>query len=344
LTKAFPEAHFPYPEETTIMRTLLTVFLCLVLSACAGTPNSGDESGGVLAAPDGSFSLKFPAGWSVRQKGGGEDGRVCVLAHKDAISSGKGYPTLVVREVPGPTPQGVLDFMARDKNLDFSELWSVSPQKYRLQQVLLDNTSKVLVYWLAPRDGQDLEYYAAVVLTGFGRVEMIGVAQAGTIPRYMKDFNAMFAGLDLAEKARFTQSTADSAGDAGVSLRKTYASALEREREGLKRQAAETSSWAASGAGLTVQEKGFLANAYVRAADKSLAACAGLIDAVNRYRSQETANEAQRLLERLDEAATALETIQLNIGENQARSSVEKSAARARRMVELGREALKLPQ
>ena len=42
-------------------------------------------------------------------------------------------------------------------------------------------------------------------------------------------------------------------------------------------------------------------------------------------------------------AATSLDTIQLNIQESQARSAVEKSAARARRMASLGREAAKLP-
>jgi hypothetical protein len=344
LTKAFQEAHFPYPEGTTIMRKLLTAFLCLILAACAGTSTSGDDSGGTLAAPDGSFSLKLPAGWSVQQRAGGEGGRLSVLAHKDAVATGKGYPTLIVREVLDPTPQGVLDFMSKDKNLDFSELWSVSPQKYRLQQALLDDTSKVLTYWLVPRDGQDLEYYSAVVLTGFGRVEMIGVAEAGTVPRYMKDFNAIFAGLNLGDKARFTPSSAATAGDAGAYLRKTYAQALARERDGLKRQAAETSSWAASASGLTVQEKGFLADAYVRAVDKSLTACAGLIDSVSRYQRPEASGEAQRLWEHLDEAATALETIQLNIGERQSRGSVGKSAARVRRMAQLGREAAKLPQ
>jgi hypothetical protein len=49
------------------------------------------------------------------------------------------------------------------------------------------------------------------------------------------------------------------------------------------------------------------------------------------------------LSERMDEAATSLDTVQLNIKEPQARSAVEKSAARARRMAALGREVAKLP-
>ena len=127
-----------------------------------------------------------------------------------------------------PTPQGVLDIMSKDKNLEFSELWTVSLEKYQLKQALVDDSSRMLSYWLAPRDGQGLEYYCLVALTGFGRVELVGVAQAGTIEKYMKDFNAMFTSLNIGDKARFSQA---SAGDTGAYLRQTYKKALEREKK-----------------------------------------------------------------------------------------------------------------
>lgn len=325
-----------------MMRTLIAVFTCLVLTACAGSmPLVGDDDD-TLSAPDESFSLKLPAGWSIKQKAAGaagEGGRVSVLAHKDAAATGKGYPTVMVREIPEPTPQGVLDLMAKDKGLEYSELWNVSPEKYQLKQALLDKSSQVLSYWLVPRDGQGLEYYAAVVLTRAGRMEIVGVAQAGTVPTYMKDFNAMFTSLNIGEKARFNQGAA---GDTTAYLKRTYVRALARERDALARQAAETAAWAKAGTGLSAQEQGFLANAYVRAVNAAQQNCAELIKTVEAHRGSETVPAMQRLTERLDEAANALDTIQLNIREVQARSSVEKSAVRAHRMATLGREALKL--
>lgn len=323
------------------MRILLALLSCLALCACGGVPlMSGGDSDDSFTAADGSFSLKLPPGWSVTQRAGGEGGRVGVLAHRDAAATGRGYPTLMMREIMEPTPQGVLDIMAKDKNLEFSELWTVSPERYQLKQALLDSSSRVLSYWLAPRDGQGLEYYSFVALTGFGRVELVGVAEAGTIEKYMKDFNSMFTSLNIGDKARFTQ---PSAGNTGAYLRQTYKKALEREKDGLNRLSAETAAWSSSASGLSAQEKGFLGNTYVRNVNRALEACAGLMEVVGRHGAKDARTEMQRFSERLDEAATALDTVQLNIREPQARSAVEKSAARARRMASLGREAAKLP-
>ncbi|WP_243363331.1 hypothetical protein [Fundidesulfovibrio terrae] len=323
------------------MRTLTALIICLTLTACAGVPlMPGGDSEDSLTAADASFTLKLPAGWTVKQKGGGEGGRVSILAHKDAAATGKGYPTMVIRQVLDPTPQGVLDIMTKDTKLDFSELWTVSPEKYQLKQALLDETSRVLSYWVVPRDGQDLEYYGCIILTGYGRVEMIGVAQAGTTAKYMKDFNQMFTSLNIAEKARFNPAQS---GDTAAYLRKTYASALEREKNGLTRLAAETASWAGAAAGLTAQEKGFIGTTYVKAVNKALEACAGLTEVIGRAQANDSRAEMQRFAERLEEAATAVDTVQLNIRENQVRTSVEKSAARIKRMAALGREASKMP-
>jgi hypothetical protein len=323
------------------MRILLVLLSCLALGACAGVPlMPGSDSADSFTAADGSFSIKLPPEWTVTQKAGGEGGRVGVLAHKNAAATGKGYPTLVMREIVDPTPQGVLDIMSKDKNLEFSELWTVSPEKYQLKQALVDSSSRVLSYWLSPRDGQGLEYYSIVALTGFGRVELVGVAEAGTAEKYMKDFNTMFTSLNIGDKARFSQS---SAGDTGAYLRQTYKKALEREKDGLNRLAAETAAWSSSATGISAQEKGFLGNTYVRNVNRALETCAGLIEIVGRQGAKDARGEMQRLSERLDEAATSLDTVQLNIKEPQARSSVEKSAARARRMAALGREAAKLP-
>jgi hypothetical protein len=324
------------------MRTLMALIICLALAACGGTsimPGGGDSEDSLTAA-DASFTLKLPPGWTVKQKGGGEGGRVSILAHKDAAATGKGYPTMAIRQVLDPTPQGVLDIMAKDKNLDFAELWTVSPEKYQLKQALADDTSRVLSYWVVPRDGQDLEYYGCIILTGYGRVEMIGVAQAGTAVKYMKDFNQMFASLNIADKARFNPAQA---GDTGAYLRRTYQAALEREKNGLTRLAAETASWAGAAAGLSAQEKGFVSTTYVKGVNKALEACAGLTEVIGRAQDKDSKAEMQRLAERLEEAATAVDTVQLNIRENQVRTSVEKSTARIKRMAALGREAAKLP-
>ncbi|MFZ5426184.1 MAG: hypothetical protein ACOZEN_04365 [Thermodesulfobacteriota bacterium] len=322
------------------MRAIAAVFLCLMLAACAGaSPFPGGGSEDVLEAPGGAYTLRLPGGWTVTQRGGGEGGRVSVAAHRDAAATGKGYPTLVVKEVREPAAQGVMDIMARDKNLEFSGLWTVTPDKYQLRQALLDDTSRVLSFWLAPRDGQGLEYYACVHLTRSGRIEMIGVAQAGTVQKYMKDFNLMFTSLAIADKDRFNPSAA---ADTASSLRGIYAREVRNERDGLERQAAETASWATE-PGMTTQERGFLSGAYVRAVAKAMEESGRLLDCVMKSHGGSERGEFSRLAERLDETATSVETIQLNMRDAKARLSVEKSAQRMRRMARLAREAAKLP-
>lgn len=323
------------------MRILLASLLCLLLAGCSGIPlMPGSGSSNTLTAQDGSYSIKLAPDWTIKEKGAEHGRRIAVLAHKDAVDSGKGYPTVIVREVHEPTPPGVLELMARDRNLDFAELWNVSKDKYQQKQALLDGSNRMLSYWLAPVDGQGVEYYAAVVLTGFGRIEMIGVAQAGTVPKYMKDFNAMFTSLDVESKARFNPAQA---GDTAAYLQRTYSAALAREQEGLRRLMSETAALVTTGNGLSVQEKGFLSGAYARATGKALESCLELAEAISKPRTGESKANLQQLADRLDGAATDLETIQLNIREEQARNAVEKSAARSRRMAGLAREALKLP-
>lgn len=321
------------------MRATLTLILCLLLAACA-VPFTGGDSEDTLAAADGSFVLKLPSGWSVKQKYGVDNGRASVLAHKDAAESGTGYPTVIVRELKDPTPQGVLEVMAKDRDLLFSELWTVSPEKYQLKQAVLDDSSRRLSYWLAPKDGSGLEYYATVTLTASGRVEMIGVAQAGTVARYMKDFNLLFSSLKLEDKARFKPGAS---GETGAYFRKMYGKAVGRERDQLTRQAAETAAWVRSAAGLSSQETGFLTGTYVRSVSKALEDGAALETAVTGSAGRDLSATLARLGESLDAQATALETIQLNLRDSQARTSVEKSAARARRMAQLAREAARLP-
>lgn len=322
------------------MRTLITVSLmCLLLAGCSVLPGSG--SSGTLEAQDESYSIKLAPDWSVKDKGAELGRRIAVLAHKDAAESAKGYPTVIVREVHEPTPQGLLDFMARDQKLFFSELWNVGKDKYVQKQALLDQNGRMLAYWLAPVDGQGVEYYAAVVLTGFGRIEMIGVAQAGTVPKYMKDFNAMFTSLQLDSKSRFNPAQP---GDTAAYLRGVYAKALTREQEGLRRLMSETAAWVTSGGSLSSQEKGFLTGTYVRATNKALEACLELAEAVGKPSGADAGAQFNRLADRLEGAATELETIQLNIRDEHAREAVEKSAGKARRMASLAREAAKLPQ
>jgi len=316
------------------MRVFTAIAFCLLLASCMGMPLSGD-SDTVLNSPSGAFSLKLPPDWRVAQNTTGKQGGVSVLAHKDAAATGRGYPTMVIKEVREPSAQGVLDIMARDKGLEFSELWGVTPDSYRLEKVLLDDSSRALFYWLVPRDGQDLEYYACIHLTRFGRVEMTGVALSGTVPKYMKDFNSLFTGLTINGDARFTGSTPS---DTRASLQAIYSAAIRREKEGLARHASETASWAAA-PGLSAQEKGFLAGAYVRAVDRATADAGQLLDAVFTGREP---SELAHLGDRLDESGTALETIQLNIRGGKALDSVKKTAQKARRLARLAREAAKL--
>ncbi|MFP5238762.1 MAG: hypothetical protein ACLGQW_02935, partial [Acidobacteriota bacterium] len=117
-----------------------------------------------------------------------------------------------------------------------------------------------------------------------------------------------------------------------------YGAALAREQEGLRRLMSETAALVTSGNGLSVQEKGFLSGAYARATGKALESCLELAEAISKPRTGESKATLQQLADRLDGAATDLETIQLNIREEQARNSVEKSASRSRRMAGLARE------
>lgn len=319
------------------MRTLIAAVLALLLSACMGAPATGDPHE-PLAGPAGAYLLKPAPGWGVRQRGGPEG--VAVLAHEDGARSGKGYPTLVVKEVRTPTPQGVLDILAKDKGLEFSALWHVSPERYTLRHVQQDDTSRMLVAWLVPRNGEGLEYYRCVRLTAFGRLELTGVGPVGTLEKYVKDFNMMFAGLELSPQARFSQAAG---GDVGACLRGAYAAAVAAEDEALDRLMAETAQWAASAGGLSAQERVFLRDAYVRAAGKARDAGRELKGLMGRPLDDAGRRGLPLLADRLDEAATALETIQLNIRDLQARGAVEKSAARARRLASLAREAARLP-
>lgn len=321
------------------MRTILVLSLCLFLAACTGiSPFSGGEPDDILAAPDGSFTLKLPQGWSFKQKSQSPSGLTAVAAPV-SDPSGRGYPTVNIREIREATPAGVLELMARDRDLQFAELWNVSPDKYVLKQLLIDETSRVLTYWLVPRDSRDLEYHGCVTLTAAGRIEMIGVALSGTAVKYMRDFSMMFTSLAIAGKSRPGPSTP---ADTQNALRRTYARAFEREQDTLARLASETAAWAAA-TGLTAQEKNFLTATYAKNATLAQQECALLADTIAKASGPGLPQRLQRHIERLDEAATALDTVALNIHDPKAREAVEKSSARARRAAALGREAAKLP-
>lgn len=321
------------------MRTILALSLCLFLAACTGiSPFSGGEQDDILAAPDGSFNLKLPQGWSFKQKTQGPGGLTAVAAPV-SDPSGRGYPSVSMREIREATPTGVLELMARDKDLQFAELWNVSPDKYVLKQVLIDETSRVLTYWLVPRDARDLEYHGCITLTAAGRVEMIGVTLSGTAVKYMRDFNMMFTSLNIAEKSRPRPSTP---ADTQSALRRTYARAFEREQDTLARLASETAAWAAA-PGLAAQEKNFLTSTYAKNATQAQQECAQLAETLAKANGSGLSQRLQRHIERLDEAATALDTVGLNIHDPKAREAVEKTTARARRAAALGREAARLP-
>ncbi|GFK94485.1 hypothetical protein NNJEOMEG_02331 [Fundidesulfovibrio magnetotacticus] len=319
------------------MRTLFAALLTLFVSACMGSGPSGDPRD-PLAGSGGAYVLTPAPGWSVTQRG--EGGVAAVLAHEDGVKTAKGYPTLVVKAVRTPTPQGVLEVMARDRNLEFTALWHVSPERYALRHLQQDDTARTLVAWLVPKDGTGLEYYLCVRLTGFGRLELTGVGPAGSLQKYIKDFNTMFAGLEFAPQARFS---AASAGDVGASLRGTYAQAVGAEDEALGRLMAEAAQRAAAGDGLSAQERTFLRETYARASAKAREAARELEGLLARPLGEEGLRGLPLLADRLDESATALETVALNIRDPQARSAVEKSGARARRLAALAREASRLP-
>lgn len=329
------------------MKRLTIGFLLLVLAGCASLPIVGGPSQEELQAPDGSYSLRLPPGWSIEERGvKGEGGKntLAVLARKAPGGSGRDYPTVVVSEFRDATPAGYLDVLSKDKGLELAELWNVSKEKYQLKQVLVDDKGQLMSYWLVPRDGQGVEYYGAVLLTRFGRIEMVGLCPAGSVQQYLRDLNTLFTSVTLDEKARIVPGqSGGQAGDIAAYLTRRYQAAMNREIDGLKRAAGETRSFA-QGGNLAVTDKGILDGAYTRAVSISLD-CAM---ALERMLAQGTANARsgatwQRQAESLDGGVNALETIALNIRDQMSRQSVEKTAAKARKLAELVREVGRLP-
>ncbi len=322
------------------MRFLAVFAICLTIAGCGPLTFSGAESDDTIAAQDGAYAMRLPDGWSVKQRSTEAGSRVILVANKDA-AAGKGYPQVAVREVRQPMPQAVLELMARDKTLEFSELWKGPRDKYQLKQSVLDGGGTRFSYWLSPLDGQGVEYYGLIVLTAFGRLELTGMAQAGTAQRYLKDFNAVFAALELEPRARFVPGKA---GDAGAWLRGVYMDAVTREQDALRRLSGETAALAGSSPALNAQEKGFLNGTFGRAATKALDASAGMTRALEAGKGRDAATALWQFAERADEAATDMDTVALNIRDPKARDGVEKCAARARKLAALGREGSRLPQ
>lgn len=304
----------------------------------------GGSSQDVLQAPDGSYSLRLPAGWVIEErgaKGEGDRNTVAVLARKEPGGSGRNYPTVVVSVYRDATPEGYLDLLGKDKGLELAELWNVNKEKYQLKQVLVDAKGRLLSYWLVPRDGQGVEYYGAVLLTRFGRLEMVGLCPAGSAQQYLREFNTMFTSVALDEKSRIAPGQG---GDIAAYLARRYHAALLREIEGLKRLAIETEAWGKSGTGIATTDKAILDGAYAR----SVNACLDSATALERMLAQGTANARagaawQRQAEALDAGVNALETIGLNIRDQMSRQSVEKTAAKARKLSALVREVGRLP-
>ena len=229
-----------------------------LVSSCGGAiPFVGEGSDSVLTASDQSYSLRLAPQWSVAGKGvkSGDMGRdaVYVLAHPDGARSDQGYPTMVVREVRDKAPVGLFELMAKDKGLEYSELWSVGKDKYQLRQAQVDDKGKLLTYWLVPAGGQGVEYFGAMYLTSWGRLELIGLAQAGTAQKYAKDFGAMIASVRLEGK---TDPEGGKSGDLGRYLIRTYRQSIERERQALARLSSDIAAQAAGGAGMDGPAKG----------------------------------------------------------------------------------------
>ena len=322
---------------------VLFLFLVLFLAGCTSLPMMGGPSRDELQAPDGSYSLRLPAGWVIEErgaKGQGSGDTVAVLARKEPGGSGRDYPTVVVSLYRDAAPEGYLDLLGRDKGLELAELWNVSKEKYQLKQVLVDTKGHLLSYWLVPRDGQGVEYYGAVLLTRPGRLELVGLCPAGSAQQYLREFNTMFTSVVLDEKARIAPGQG---GDIAAYLARRYQSALAREIEGLKRLAGETETWGRT-AGIAATDKAILDGAYAR----SVNACLDSATALERMLAQGTANARagaawQRQGEALEAGVNALETIGLNIRDQMSRQSVEKTAAKARKLSALVREVGRLP-
>ncbi len=326
------------------MKRLTIVLLFLFLSGCTSLPLMGGPSRDEFQSPDGSYSLRLPAGWVVEERGArgeGSGNTVAVLARKEPGGSGRNYPTVVVSVYRDHAPEGYLDLLGKDKGLELAELWNVSKEKYQLKQVLVDGKGRLLSYWLAPRDGQGVEYYGMVLLTRYGRLELVGLCPAGSAQKYQGEFNAMFTSVTLDEQSR---PLAGQSGDIAAYLGARYQAALLREIEGLKRQEGETAAWGASGTALATTDKAILDGAYPRA----VSSCLDAATALERLLAQGTANARagapwQRQTEALDAGVNALETIALNIRDRNARQSVEKTAAKARKLSSLAREVGRLP-
>lgn len=326
------------------MKRFICLALACLLASCASVPLIGGESEDVLTGSDESYTVRLAPGWSIRDRGtpsppGEAPGRTAYLAHADAAKTEGGYPTLVVREVREKTPRGLLAAMDKDKGLDLGELWGVGKDAYQLKQSLLGDEGRRLTYWLSPKNASGVEYYACVVLTGFGRLEMIGVTQAGTASRYLRDFNAMFASVRLSGHGVWRPGEE---GDLSAYLTGVYRKALSREAEALARQAAQTPALAAD-----AQERNILGGAYAKGVKNAQEASDTLVRmlAAGAYPSKKAEDAARwnRLTESLDDAATALETIALNLRSGQSRQAVEKTLSRVRKLAALSREVTRLP-
>lgn len=329
-------------------RASVVIVICLLLSACMPSIPFVGEGDDVVAAPDQSYTVRLAPNWSASGKsakaGESAQGVARVVVHADSAQSPQGYPTLVVREVREPTPLGLFEFMSKDTGLEFSELWNVSKDKYRLQSAQVDPKGQVLTYWLVPVDGQGVEYFGAAYLTAWGRLELVGLTQAGTTQKYAKDMSQMFASVRLEDKAA---PGGTKPGDLGRYLARTYAKAMGTERQALARLASDVASYASSGSGLDPQQKGMLQVTFAKAAAGCQEAAASLESQLTQLaatgRGADHASTWQSQADRLDAQATAIETVALNLRDKTATSLAEKAQVRAKRLVTLAREAGRLP-
>lgn len=338
---------FPASKERPMPRALTVFLFCLTLTACMPSIPFVGDGDDVVTAADQSYTMHLAPNWSASGKSAkaGENGQGAarVVVHADSAQSPQGYPTLVVREVRDPTPLGLFELMAKDK-LEFSELWSVSKDKYTLQDVQVDPKGQVLTYWLVPVDGRGVEYFGASYLTSWGRLELVGLAQAGTARKYAKDFSQMFSSVRLDDKA---VPKGTKPGDLGRYLARTYAKAIGSERQALSRLASDIASYASSGAALDPQQKGMLQITFAKAASGCQEAAAALESQLTQQaatgRGADQASTWQAQTDRLDAQTMAIETVVLNLRDKTAIALAEKAQVRAKRLVTLAREAGKLP-
>jgi hypothetical protein len=328
-----------------MLKALPLLIISLALASCASLPLIGGDSGEVFHSEDASFTLRLPSGWSKTNQAvwplanRESAGRVYTLAKETSAKAGRN-PEVVVREVLEPTPKGLLDFMAKDANLEFSVLWGVDPDKYRVGEISKDVKGTVLVYRLIPKDQRDPEYYGMLMLTGFGRLEVLAVLKAGDLPKYMEELKTILTSVQPA--SAYGQDLALEG-----YLAKVYQKALADTASALDGQRREAMSWIDTGQGLTQAEGNFMTRAYPKAVDKALSTAQvigqGLVQGEFSSRSGEAGPKWQRRMEDLDEVQVALETIGLNLREQRAKAAVDKSAGLVKRLVALTREARKLP-